>query len=828
MIPVRAGLLKTISLLAIAVICVSGALVMASSEDSEGAALYTVTFDGNGGRTDMNESSVSYSVIGGQDYQLHVSLFERDGYYLSGWKSGSTTYDPGEDVTISRNMTFTAQWEQGNGTFDKVYDATDGQTFTMTPFDGQEIENDAWGFFQIYFIEYGIGVVSYQGEIIEVSMPSWLKYTISQEKITFSGKPSGPGMYYVELVIQSTGLYDRIVEDTRVSFAIAVSSDSDDMKTVTFQMNGGTGSVDSVTGPIGSAFVLPNYTDSDGDMISKNGETLVGWRMYDGAGSYSIYPLGSLYTIRFDNTATAYWVDDPNVLVYSMDGGSLENVEAYVTQDGDSITLASKGAVKDGYTFLGWRPSQDHDVAYAPGLVMSVEGSMYMVAYFVEDGTALRTVTYDANGGQGVISSQKVESGMYVRLPSSMNFVKEGFTFIGWSEDQGGEPLTNLDYRVTSDVILYAVWEENGSGENPDEPDPQQTYRVVFDPNGGSESYGIQNVQSGGLAVRPYDPTRDGYVFMGWRSLTDSENWDFGFDAVTTDIILQAQWSQHFTITVSGSTVTVNLVGDWYDMSADIYWDDISDRGASTSIGPSVGSASHDYSDGQTSWTSYGYIVVTSTDSTGSYTSRMPYSVQGEHFNPSNEYTVTFEPMNGDAAFTQTVLVGDTATMPEAPVWQGHVFSGWYYLGAEWNFDTIVTCDMTLVASWDDEVPDDPDTPTIITPVASGRITEVDGGWRLDGTSSTNAVSWEWFLDGASIGSGTSMILSSDSVSDGTHKIVLKVTSSSGHTGTWDGEIIAKGGDDAGAGGWIEENWVLVLCITIVVIVLLIAVARYL
>ena len=42
------------------------------------------------------------------------------------------------------------------------------------------------------------------------------------------------------------------------------------------------------------------------------------------------------------------------------------------------------------------------------------------------------------------------------------------------------------------------------------------------------------------------------------------------------------------------------------------------------------------------------------------------------------------------------------------------------------------------------------------------------------------------------------------------------------------GEIIAKGGDDAGAGGWIEENWVLVLCITIVVIVLLIAVARYL
>lgn len=811
-------LLKTISIMAIATLCISGTLALASfSDESDGAALYAVTFDGNDGRTDMGETSVTYSVIAGQPYQLHASLFEREGYYLSGWKSGSMTYDIGNEVTIDGSMTFTAQWVAvPSGTYvEQDTNAPSSCTigYSYTPISDYTVTSgmmDSWWIFIEAANSYGYEVEN---------KPDWLNVTYSKGTLTFSGNADGSGVWLVKLKILSAG------QPYYIWWTITVPTESDDMKTVAFDMGGGTGSVDSITGPVGSAFVLPNYTDSDGSMIEKDGQTLVGWRMYDGAGSYSIYPLGSLYTIRFDNTATAYWVDDPNVLVYSMDGGSLENVEAYVTQDGDSVTLAKNGAIKDGYTFLGWRPSQDHDVACAPGLVMTVEGSMYMEAYFVPNGTSTCTVTFDPNGGQGVISSQTVEPGMFVKLPTSLNFVKSGFTFIGWSEVENGEPIGTLDFEVSQDVTLYAVWEENGGGE-PENPDVPDTFRVVFDPNGGSQSYDIQSIQEGGLVVRPYDPTRDGHVFMGWRSLTGTGTWDFGIDTVDTDMILQAQWSQHFTISVDGPTVTVTLVGDWFDKSTDIYWDDISDRGASTSIGPSVGTASHDYSDGQTSWTSYGHIVVTSKDSTGSYTSRMPYSVTGEHYNPPNEYIVTFDPSNGDDPFTQVVSVGGTATMPDAPVWQGHTFTGWYHQGTVWDFDTTVTCDMTLVASWDDEVPDNPDIPTIITPTASGRITEVEGGWKLDGTSSKNAMSWEWFLDGTSIGKGSSMTLAIDDVSEGVHKIVLKVASSSGHTDTWSDEIEAGGVGDEGK-DWLSDNWHLVVCTALVLIVLMIVVVRY-
>ena len=80
------------------------------------------------------------------------------------------------------------------------------------------------------------------------------------------------------------------------------------------------------------------------------------------------------------------------------------------------------------------------------------------------------TITFDANGGEGVPESITASIGDTVVLPS---FVPErfGYTFLGWSEDQNAEdapfwPGSN-NLGVAGNVTLYAVWEAASAFESP-------------------------------------------------------------------------------------------------------------------------------------------------------------------------------------------------------------------------------------------------------------------------------------------------------------------------------------------------------------------------
>lgn len=73
-----------------------------------------------------------------------------------------------------------------------------------------------------------------------------------------------------------------------------------------------------------------------------------------------------------------------------------------------------------------------------------------------------------------------------------------------------------------------------------DEPLPEvQYFSVTFDSQGGSAVRQIK-VQEGALANRPADPTREGYVFDGWK--LGNQKWNFATDKVTANITLSASW----------------------------------------------------------------------------------------------------------------------------------------------------------------------------------------------------------------------------------------------------------------------------------------------
>lgn len=832
-------LVKAFALIATIALAISATSIII--DDSDADTLCSVTLNGNGG-TSSDGSSKSYSVISGQGFVLPSNTFAKSGYILIGWSSTSTgavQWHPGQEMTVSSNKTVYAVWQDLTYTGvsklsgkdrDITYEAEVIQIMIGGSVDLDPSSIASYVYVKEVFsksVKYGLSV-TYCGDAkssettdTNTSVSAdWLTLNISSKgEFSFSGSPTRNGVYTVDVTVKTKGFSGSYgdTDDLLLRWYVVVPVSADEQPTLVFDMDGGTGSVNPVQGPIGTAIVLPNYTDSNGTQIAKSGYTLVGWEIPDGRGSKSVYALGSLYTIAFDATVKAKWVSDPNVLVYSLDGGSLANVQAYVVHDGSSVTLKDSGVTKDGYTFIGWRPMQDKDIAYAPGLTIESNGSAYMEAYFVKDGTALFTVTYNANGGQGTVYSQQVESGTYVKLPTKLCMVRDGYTFIGWSETQDGTNLGTEDYRVLGNKTLYAVWEQNTTPVDPD-PEPQPVYYdVSFSTNQGQGDYPVQRIQSGGYVVKPADPTRDGYVFLGWRSITQSDYWDFSTDTVKSDTVLQAQWAEHFTIASDGLKVTIELKGIYRDMRFDVDWGDI-DGAHSDSIGPSIGKAEHTYG-----YTSYGYITVRSYDSSPNpYISRMPYSVAGEHYNPPLNYIVTFDPGNGGLFTEQIVDAGKTATEPEAPVWEGHTFTGWYFEGAKWDFSKTVTRDMTLTGGWDDVVPDVPDK---IVPKADFSITKTESGWHLDASKSNNAVSYSWMLDGKVIGSGKTIDVPSEGLTEGKHSITLVVKSSTGHTddrtqtvtvpSESEEPVPAPDSDDEKS--WIQQNWWIVAVIVVLV-----------
>ena len=79
--------------------------------------------------------------------------------------------------------------------------------------------------------------------------------------------------------------------------------------------------------------------------------------------------------------------------------------------------------------------------------------------------------------------------------------------------------------------------------------------------------------------------------------------------------------------------------------------------------------------------------------------------------------------------------------------------------------------DITLTAHWTDEPVTDPEEPD--TSTAFFTITRIADGWFLDGSKSVGAMSYEWWLDGETVGDGMNLILDYDDVEEGTHTVQL-------------------------------------------------------
>ena len=188
---------------------------------------------------------------------------------------------------------------------------------------------------------------------------------------------------------------------------------------------------------------------------------------------------------------------------------------------------APANPTRTGYTFTGW------DKAFT-----NVTANLVVTAQYSAN---TYTVTFkDWNGT--VLKTQQVQYGGAATAPA--NPTRTGYTFTGWDKAFN---------NVTANLVVTAQYSAN-------------TYTVTFKDWNGTVLK-TQQVQYGGAATAPANPTRTGYTFTGW---------DKAFTNVTANLVVTAQYVQNEPVstpvpsdapqivvesktTSAGSTVAVNI-----------------------------------------------------------------------------------------------------------------------------------------------------------------------------------------------------------------------------------------------------------------------------
>ena len=151
---------------------------------------------------------------------------------------------------------------------------------------------------------------------------------------------------------------------------------------------------------------------------------------------------------------------------------------------------------RTGYTFGGWYKEAACNNAWN----FSSDTVTADVTIYAKWMINSYTVTFNSQGGSAV-SSQNVNYGGLASEPTNPN--RTGYTFGGWYKEASCNNLWNFTSdTVTAHVTIYAKWIIN-------------SYTVTFNSQSGS-AVSSQNVNYGGLASEPTNPTRTGYTFGGW------------------------------------------------------------------------------------------------------------------------------------------------------------------------------------------------------------------------------------------------------------------------------------------------------------------------
>ncbi len=234
------------------------------------------------------------------------------------------------------------------------------------------------------------------------------------------------------------------------------------------------------------------FRDTDGDgMTSKN---TLEFECVEGSTAYLYAQQNGIKTsvyIPVEYFTVTFWDYD----------GTLLKTQEKVVAGTDAEPPEVPG--RDGYILSGWVPDY-HGVTSNLAVTAQYEA--------IDPDTLKVTVTF-LDWDDSVIKEVRVMPGESAEPPKDP--VRDGYDFIGWR---------NSYTNVTENVTVYALYEKVDSSAS------EVTVRFI---DWDESIYTTQRVTIGGNAIIPQNPSRIGYVFLGWRPLPE---------AVTKDLDVYAQY----------------------------------------------------------------------------------------------------------------------------------------------------------------------------------------------------------------------------------------------------------------------------------------------
>ncbi len=222
--------------------------------------------------------------------------------------------------------------------------------------------------------------------------------------------------------------------------------------TISFDPNGGTGTMKPMRVKAGVGYTLPECT-----FTPPEGKEFAGWLAVNG----NVYPAGHDVFSTYDQSLKATWKDkEVTEVTISFDpNGGTGTMQPMKVKSGENFTLPEcTFTPPEGKEFAGWLAA--NGTVYPAGdNVVSTTDSVLKATWKDKEAAEI-TITFEPNGGTGTMQPMKVKSGESFTLPECTFTPPEGKEFAGWLASTGKIFPAGTPSYYYHDDTLKATWKD--------------------------------------------------------------------------------------------------------------------------------------------------------------------------------------------------------------------------------------------------------------------------------------------------------------------------------------------------------------------------------